>query len=235
MVKTRDLVKSIKSGLSTSQKREVQKALNIAFVAHKGQFRKGVKRDPYIRHPLRVAIKARELAADYLTKDVLVIALLHDSIEDGVKNIVAEYIPGVPEYLSPQLYRALGSAYISGVFSKEISEQVLNLTIVNDNFGRKLSDQERSDIYYSKVTQTVQKGPLTYLVKLSDLFDNVTHIDEENLSPRSLSYLVGRYRRIPSLFRAALELYEYDFKEETKVKILETLTLIEEKLASLES
>jgi len=53
-------------------------ALKIAWDVHKEQLRKG-SRDPYIIHPIEVAVILYENGAD---EDILNAALLHDTIED---------------------------------------------------------------------------------------------------------------------------------------------------------
>jgi len=53
-------------------------ARNIAISAHKGQVRKCG--EAYINHPLRVAAAVKKAGAD---KDVVLIAMLHDVVEDS--------------------------------------------------------------------------------------------------------------------------------------------------------
>lgn len=55
-------------------------AARFAAVRHAGQFRKGTSKAPYINHPLEVAAELAEAGVD--DPDVLVAALLHDTIED---------------------------------------------------------------------------------------------------------------------------------------------------------
>lgn len=57
----------------------IQDAIALATSAHKGQFRKGTGKVPYIRHPLRVAERVASITDD---EEMIVAALLHDVLED---------------------------------------------------------------------------------------------------------------------------------------------------------
>lgn len=58
----------------------VANALNLAFTAHKGQYRKYGDKVPYIQHPIRVAFHAAQI---FMNLEVPVAAaLLHDVLED---------------------------------------------------------------------------------------------------------------------------------------------------------
>lgn len=57
---------------------KIQEALNFASQAHAGQKRK-VNKDPYIIHPLSVALILARLA---VSEEVIMAALLHDTVED---------------------------------------------------------------------------------------------------------------------------------------------------------
>ena len=79
----------------------VKKAHQVAEKAHSGQFRKSG--EPYISHPLSVALILAELKLDYFC---IVAAILHDCIEDtsvtknDVKNDFGEQVAHIVEGVS---------------------------------------------------------------------------------------------------------------------------------------
>ncbi len=84
-----ELIKSIKKYHPSADISLVEKAYNIADSAHKGQVRKSG--EPYIIHPLSVAIILADLELD---KESIVAGLLHDVVEDTVmtdEEIAAEF------------------------------------------------------------------------------------------------------------------------------------------------
>ena len=74
-----DLVNIIKSYHPSSDLSDIEKAYQIAYKAHEGQKRKSG--EPYIIHPLCVAIILAELELD---KETIIAGLLHDVVEDTV-------------------------------------------------------------------------------------------------------------------------------------------------------
>lgn len=61
----------------------INKALEIARLAHQGQFRKG-SQIPYILHPMEAGVIAASLSSKdkQVDQDLVAAALLHDVIED---------------------------------------------------------------------------------------------------------------------------------------------------------
>ncbi len=84
-----ELIASIKKYHPSTDTSMVEKAYKIAYNAHDGQCRKSG--EPYIIHPLCVAIILAELELD---KETIVAGLLHDVVEDTVmtsEEIAAEF------------------------------------------------------------------------------------------------------------------------------------------------
>ena len=74
-----ELMKSIKKYRPNTDLTMIEKAYEVATKAHEGQFRKSG--EPYIIHPICVAIILAELELD---KETIVAGLLHDVVEDTV-------------------------------------------------------------------------------------------------------------------------------------------------------
>ena len=77
-----DLIREIKKYHPSSDLSDIERAYKIAYEAHKNQFRKSG--EPYIIHPLCVAIILAELELD---KETIIAGLLHDVVEDTVMTI----------------------------------------------------------------------------------------------------------------------------------------------------
>ena len=73
------LIATIRAYRPTTDLSEIEKAYKIASKAHEGQKRKSG--EPYIIHPLCVAIILAELELD---KETIVAGILHDVVEDTV-------------------------------------------------------------------------------------------------------------------------------------------------------
>lgn len=76
-----DLINEIKKYHPSSDLSEIEKAYKVASAAHEGQKRKSG--EPYIIHPLCVAIILAELELD---KETIIAGLLHDVVEDTVMS-----------------------------------------------------------------------------------------------------------------------------------------------------
>ena len=74
-----DLITEIKKYHPSSNLSDIEKAYKVAYKAHEGQKRKSG--EPYIIHPLCVAIILAELELD---KESIIAGLLHDVVEDTV-------------------------------------------------------------------------------------------------------------------------------------------------------
>lgn len=120
----------------------VQKAIYYATKYHYNQKRQSG--EPYHSHPLEVAY----MVSDYLFKtDIIVTAILHDTIEDTTLNF----------------------EMIHSIFGKIIAEQVMDLTRIKE-CGRKISSAEMVDTLF------IQKKYDVLLIKQFDRLHNIQTI-----------------------------------------------------------
>ena len=114
-----DLLVLVKTYLPTRAQKKIERAYQCASKAHEGQVRKS--QEPYIIHPIEVAIILAELQQDTAT---ICAAILHDTIEDtGVtkQDIVAHF--GSDVYTLVEGVTKLGKIY----FGSDEEAQAENL------------------------------------------------------------------------------------------------------------
>ena len=120
----KDLIAAIKKYHPSTDLSDIEKAYETARKAHEGQFRKSG--EPYIIHPLCVAIILAELELD---KESIIAGLLHDCakcVPDDVKIAECEQF-GLPisdiEFESPYLLHSkLGAYYAAHKYNVEDKE-----------------------------------------------------------------------------------------------------------------
>jgi (p)ppGpp synthase/HD superfamily hydrolase len=144
----------------------VLKALEFAAVRHKGQFRKGDDRSPYINHPIQVA---NLLVNGGGEKDPILFAaaMLHDVVEDTVdtkkekKNLVKE---------------------IKDLFGEEVLSVTLEVTD-----DKRLSKKERKRL---QVTHAPSLSVRAKKLKLADKIANVRDVADHPPAFWSLKRIV---------------------------------------------
>lgn len=130
---------------------KIQKAIRFAIKTHEvyqKQKRKG-KDIPYIIHPLSVGLILARAGA---SEDVIIAGILHDTVEDSVK----EKKPFIPERIEER-------------FGKDVLNLVLSVTEKNKD----LPWEERKAIAIKHI-ETFDEGSV--MVKSADIISNLTEI-----------------------------------------------------------
>lgn len=138
--------------------RLVPRAADIAYRAHKGQFRKfGHSMDPYVLHPMRVAGLVMLAKPEHMTDEIVAAAWLHDVIEDtewGVEHLAEAGIP----------------------------DGVLDIVKV---LTRKKPDRRPRKARVDEMVDKVSKAPwAARIVKLADRVDNLTDMYGDPKAPQ---------------------------------------------------
>jgi (p)ppGpp synthase/HD superfamily hydrolase len=168
------------------------RAFSMATKAHKGQFRDETKVEPYINHPLRVALILTEELHKY-DVDLVCAALLHDTIEKSSSN----------------------NNTVSEDHLREFGEPVYS--IVHAVTKPKIREEERGkllDEYFQNITKSSEA--IRY-VKIADQLDNIRSLKNSNHKDKVLRYKEETQKYVVPIaqktdeklvFKLSLALYE---------------------------
>ncbi len=124
---------------------QIRKALDFAFAAHKGQYRK-VSKEPYIVHPVEVAkITIKELQ---LRTTSAIAALLHDVVEDTEYSVED----------------------IRNFFGEKVANIVEGLTKIQNIYDSKLNPQAEM---FKNMLLTIPQDMRVIFIKLADRLHNM--------------------------------------------------------------
>ncbi len=130
---------------------EIEKAYNFAYAAHIKQRRKGGDKEPYISHPVAVAIIiAKEMG---LGTTSVVAALLHDVVEDTNYNVEE----------------------IKELFGEKVSIIVDGVTKITQVSGKEESYQIET---FNKMILSTPKDHRVVLIKIADRLHNMRTMDD---------------------------------------------------------
>jgi (p)ppGpp synthase/HD superfamily hydrolase len=169
------------------------RAFGMATKAHKGQFRDETKVEPYINHPLRVALILTEELHKY-DVDLICAALLHDTIEKSSSN---------------------NNNTVYEDHLREFGEPVYS--IVHAVTKPKIREEERGkllDEYFQNITKSSEA--IRY-VKIADQLDNIRSLKNSNHKDKVLRYKEETQKYVVPIaqktdeklvFKLSLALYE---------------------------
>lgn len=140
---------------SAASMEQIEAAFNFAYDAHDGVYRKGGDHDPYITHPVAVAlIVANEMG---LGATAIVSALLHDVVEDTDHTLEE----------------------IEEKFGPNVADIVDGLTKITNHEAERngIINTEQSDTF-KKVLLSVKRTPMVLFVKIADRLHNMRTIGD---------------------------------------------------------
>ena len=140
---------------SAASMEQIEAAFNFAYDAHNGVYRKGGEHDPYITHPVAVAlIVANEMG---LGATAIVSALLHDVVEDTDHTLEE----------------------IEEKFGPNVADIVDGLTKITNHEAERngIINTEQSDTF-KKVLLSVKRTPMVLFVKIADRLHNMRTIGD---------------------------------------------------------
>ena len=195
------LAEQIKTTNKNNLKR-IRIAYNFAFVAHQDDRRKGGNQDPYITHPVEVAIIAsKEMGFGTTT---IIASLLHDVVEDTEYNL----------------------KYIENRFGSQVAAIVDAVTKITNISGGESSQQ--MDTFVNMI-MTIPNDYRVFIVKIADRLHNMRTMDDMPDNTRIIKasenlYLYAKIAEIAGLWKIKNETETLSFKyllSEDYNKILE--------------
>lgn len=167
----------------------VDGAIQLAVLAHLGQTRAdrdSMPRTHYIEHPLRNAV--RLLRFDCRDVDTIIVALLHDVVEDGAVEICSRMLDlRVGEAGARERVLDL----VDEAFGRTVHDALLGMTNPLGHPGA--SRDQRNEEYRAKVIGALP-NPRTALNKAADLLDNAGSLRHHlDLHPQMVRRLAAKY------------------------------------------
>ena len=139
----------------------IVKAASMAASAHLAQRRKGLP-EPYINHPMRVAVAAEECG---LSWEAIAAAYLHDTVEDTSLTIHDLHHCGFPER-TIDLVRLLTKSWSNGRLQKQLAP-----TAFMDHLRRERLEYKPD--YYRKIIADTDAVALKLLDRADNMLDMV--------------------------------------------------------------
>lgn len=200
----------------------IDSAVDLATILHAHQ-RRGNRGNfsstPYIEHPLRNAV--RLIRVGVKNQDVIVAAVLHDTIEDGAQVFVEKFeqetIHEVPARV--RLGKHIQQAYGKNVLV--LVEAVTN-DYIADTDKEKRTVHEKNTNYYKHVKANISGNAGVFLVKLSDFIDNATGLYHNDVPERAKKtyWQATKYRPVAQAFKDELHKLELGISKE-KIQYLD--------------
>lgn len=215
----------------------ISTSIDIASILHAHQMRSnraGFPKTPYIEHPLRNAVRLIRLGVR--DEDLIIGAVLHDTIEDGSAVFVKKYLNKTPGTTAEN--RAKLAAFIEYKYGRrvrEIVESVTNPLEVKPKDGVQLTIPEKLAAYRAHVVPQIKKSPEAYLVKVSDFMDNaggLYHQDKPG-NEGMMRKLSNKYLPLIEDFREHLPTIRHLVSEEGYSKIARDLDATETRLQGI--
>ncbi|MCB8920418.1 MAG: bifunctional (p)ppGpp synthetase/guanosine-3',5'-bis(diphosphate) 3'-pyrophosphohydrolase [Ardenticatenaceae bacterium] len=163
--------------LPPTSEAHIHDALGVMLDAHCEQKGRQSGED-YAQHPLEVALHVIEQFGA-TSPEVIIAALLHDTVEDQARKLVAmrDTLPSTDGELQEQALRALADR-----FGPRVAELVSILT--NPDFDALLAQYRRAgqetdkyQLYSQHFAQIYERDAEAFMIKMADFAQNALHLD----------------------------------------------------------
>jgi len=183
----------------------LEDALQLASRLHREDWRQN---EPYINHPLRVAIR---IIAHYgiHDPDIIAAALLHDTVEDHAAELAPNGRPD-PQAALTELADRFG-----------LRAAGLVADVSNPKYNPYLDGDDRKEHYRQHVAASLDTSPWARVIKASDFTDNGVGLIHTT-GPR-IRYLARRYTGLVPVLREMISRSDTPLSEPARQRILAQL------------
>ena len=160
---------------STDDILKITRAFSIAIKVHSGQLKKGNKIEPYINHPLRVALILTEELHEY-DIDLVCAAILHDTLGIGAGTSVT----------NPKGQTDSQRDILEARLKNEFGERVYCIVTT---LAKPLAKSEEKERILGEYFKNIARGPedVRY-IKLADRLDNIRNLKNASQKDKVLRY-----------------------------------------------
>ena len=198
------------AGFGDAERHRLEDALELAARLHAGDRRQN---EPYLNHPLRVAIR---IMSHYGIRDpdVIVAALLHDAVEDHAAE------------LAPDGRTESALAALAERFGARVAELVAAVTNPEWDPGR-----DRHVQYREHVAASLDASPWARVIKASDFTDNGAGL-LYTTGPR-VPDLADKYAQLVPVLRELISRPDTPLDRRARQRVLDQLDRAEERFAAI--
>jgi HD domain len=198
------------AGFGDEERQRLAGALELAARLHAGDRRQN---EPYLNHPLRVAIR---IMSHYGIRDpdVIVAALLHDAVEDHAAE------------LAPDGRTESALSVLAERFGPRVAELVAAVTNPEWDPGR-----DRHVQYREHVAASLDRSPWARVIKASDFTDNGAGL-LYTTGPR-VPDLADKYAQLVPVLRELINRPDTPLDRRARRRVLEQLDRAEERFAAI--
>lgn len=214
----------------------IDSSIDLATILHAHQTRGSrghFESSPYIEHPLRNALRLVRLGVK--DQDIVVAAVLHDTIEDGAKVFVKTFHnkSKVKELDAREALRT----HTKTTYGSEVLRLVDAVT--NDYMtyqdSANMSHQDKRDLYLRHVRDNIKDNPKVMLVKISDFIDNATglyHNTDQKRNERTKRQ-AAKYLPVVDVFKQELNKRNASLSEDTILNLLDKMETTKKRLVNI--
>jgi len=189
-----EFIEKVDNIFSPEEASKIRAALNLMIELHIDQ-RDRPDNQPYLVHPLEIAM---DLIDKYEIRDyeLIIAALLHDSIEDQSKKLANKRLGGDSTGQGKEKIKEIALLEIQELFGERI-ERIL-IQISSPNFNKLKKDLQADGInktineLYKEHIEEIINNPDVFVIKFADFARNALSLD--NWPPgKEIKTLIGKY------------------------------------------